>query len=81
VLIDDLASRVAWTMALAQRAEPDIADSLWYRLSLVLFGNRPAIPLARHLTHFIRPSIASWEKDVIQAFLQEVQDYGLARRD
>ncbi len=81
VLIDDLAYRIAWTMALAQRAEPDIARSLWQRLSLVPFGTRPETPLAHHLTHFMRPRIASWEKDVIQAFLNEVQDYGFARRN
>lgn len=80
VLIDDLASRVAWTMALCQRAEPDVARSLWHRLAFVPFGTRPDVPLARHLTHFIRPRITSWEKDVTQAFLNEVQDYGLARR-
>ncbi len=81
VLIDDLAYRVAWTMALAQRAEPDMARSLWRRLSLVPFGTRPDIPLARHLTHFIQPRIASWEKDVTHAFLKEVQDHGFARRN
>ena len=81
VLIDDLAPRVAWTMALAQRAEPDVARSLWHRLSLVPFGTRPDVPLARHLTHFMRPRIASWEKDVIEVFLKEVQDYGFVRRN
>jgi hypothetical protein len=81
VIIDDLAYRVAWTMALAQRAEPDVARSLWHRLALVPFGTRPEVPLARHLTHFMRPRIASWEKDVMQAFLKEVQDYELVRRN
>src|SRR5436190_15474861 len=80
VLIDDLASRVAWTMALAKRAEPDIARSLWHRLFLVPFGKRPDIRLAHHLTHFMNPRIVSWEKKAIQAFLEEVQDYGFARR-
>jgi hypothetical protein len=81
VLIDDLASRVAWTMALAKRAEPDIARSLWYRLSLVPFGTRPDVPLARHLTHFIGPRIVSWESGEIQAFLKGVQNHGLIRRN
>jgi hypothetical protein len=79
VLIDDLAYRVAWTMALAERAEPDVARSLWHRLSFVPFGKRPAIQLARHLTHFMRPRITSWESEEIQAFLKEVQDHGLVR--
>ena len=81
VLIDDLASRIAWTIALAERAEPDIVRSLWHRLSLVPFGTRSDVPLAHHLMRFMRPRIVSWEEDVTQAFLQEVQDYGLIRRD
>ena len=70
VLIDNRASQIAWRMALAQRAEPDIARSLWPRLALVPFGTRPDAPLPHHLTHFMRSRIASW--DATQAFLKEV---------
>jgi hypothetical protein len=81
VIIDALASRVAWTMVLARRAEPEMARSLWHRLSLVPFGTRPDVSLARPLTHFIGPRIASWEPEETQAFLKEVQDRGLVRRN
>lgn len=80
LLIDDLASRVAWTMALAERAEPDVARSLWHRLFLVPFGNRPGIALASRLQHFLLPRIVSWESEELQTFLKEVQQYGLVRR-
>lgn len=81
ILIDDLASRLASTMVLVQRVEPDMARSLWHRLALVPFGKRLDTPVAQHLRHFMRSRIVSWDKEQIHLLLKEVTEDGLAQQD